>query len=193
MEKINFLLVSFVFATFLAIGVIACSGSGADNGKDASLDADADSDADSDADGDADGDGDGDGDSDAGGASDSGTGAESDAGIDGGTCVDALCPPCELCDTAGECAPVSEGDDPKGDCEHDTSAPCGTTGGCDGFGQCAVLHDGDPCDDDDFCTLDTRCSGGDCVAFSNFCDVQPCTCKFCTCISLPSSPACICI
>ena len=86
-----------------------------------------------------------------------------------GVCCDKPCNGlCESCDgsktvsgTPGTCSPILPNTDPDGDCQKDTSNPCGATGMCDGQRQCAMAPPTQECGAvcDGNATVSKRCNG----------------------------------
>lgn len=115
-----------------------------------------------------------------------------------GVCADGVCCQtkcdggCEACSAAakgggadGECGPVAQGSDPRGNCSDQGPESCGDTGACDGAGACAKYAANTLCTtsrcDAGVRTLPRQCDGaGTCVdAGTQACEDGECTGTVC--------------
>ncbi len=108
---------------------------------------------------------------------------------DGVSCDDG-----NLCSTGGTCY--------QGECKGGSQVqcpnnpPCKINGHCNpSTGQCEyTMNNGTPCDDGDECTVNDKCSGGQCIAGTPYCTMHPCAsgCYSLGCIVI-FGPTCQCV
>jgi hypothetical protein len=93
-----------------------------------------------------------------------------------GTATCASCKACNVTSSLGTCANVGPGGlDPRGQCQDQTAATCGTDGLCDGAGACDKYADGTGCATvscpagSQTLTLATTCAAGSCPSATHDC------------------------